>query len=538
MIRPRVLIGCCIGLFVAGAAADDFTSTSLGKLHKKFWDYEKAAHLLRRAGFGGSPEQVRKLVDMGLAAAVDSLVDYETIEWNIEPPPIAPLLLERPPSREVLRDLTEDERREFAAKRRRAQQRTFEEVRLWWIDRMVHSPRPFEEKMTLFWHGHFTSGYREVRNPIFMRDQNDLLRENAVGNFRDLLVGICKDRAMLVYLDNRSNVKRKPNENFARELMELFSLGVGNYTENDIKAAARAFTGWAFDRNGFVFRARQHDYGRKKFLGKSGKWNGLDIIDIILDHPACSRFLARNLLEFYCRPKPERRMVERLAGVIRKNDYDLKPVMKTLFMSRAFYHDDSRGSLVKSPVELLIGTARQLGVPINSLRQAERAMAAMGQEVMQPPNVKGWDGGAKWVNTAMIFNRYNFVSGLVYGGGRDRNRRDRAQTDRRTTDRPDEPSMMMMSDTMSPKSRIENRPQPPYDPLQELTENGVKSAEEIVDYYARHLLAVPLVSDKRQLLIDFLKPGSGKARRKSPGKAARVRGMIHLMMSTPEYQMN
>ncbi|MCH7871016.1 MAG: DUF1800 family protein, partial [Planctomycetes bacterium] len=287
----RMLIGCLIGTLTGIAAADDVAGTSLQKLHKKFWNYENAAHLLRRAGFGGTPEQVQALVNMGHKAAVNSLVDYDRIEWAIAPPPTDPLLLEPPPSREQLRELSEDQRREMQNQRRRAQRRTFEELRLWWIDRMVHSPRAFEEKMTLFWHGHFTSGMREVRNPFFMREQNELLRDHALGNFRDLLVGICRDRAMLVYLDNARNVKRKPNENFARELMELFSLGVGNYTESDIKSAARAFTGWAYDSDGFEFRAKQHDYGRKRFLGKVGRWNGLDIIDMIMAQPACSQFL-------------------------------------------------------------------------------------------------------------------------------------------------------------------------------------------------------------------------------------------------------
>src|SRR5262249_39919791 len=153
---------------------------------------------------------------------------------------------------------------------------------------------------------HFTSGMREVKNAVFMLDQNQFLRQHGLGKFRDMLVGISKDRAMLSYLDNKSNVKRTPNENYARELMELFTLGVGNYSEDDIKAAARAFTGWSFDRDGFVFRSAAHDEGQKHFLSKKGNFDGYDIIDTIVEQPACSRFLSRKILEFFCRPKPDK----------------------------------------------------------------------------------------------------------------------------------------------------------------------------------------------------------------------------------------
>ena len=222
--------------------------------------------------------------------------------------------------------------------------------------------------------------------------------------------------------------------------------------------------------------------------------------------------------------------------------------MKTLFTSKMFYHEETRGALIKSPVELLVGTARQLGVPINALRQAERAMAAMGQEIMQPPNVKGWDGGEKWINTATLFNRYNFVAGLVHGGGRDRARRDRkrrgairSDAARGNSDSPgDDPGQrrMAMGMMMGSGSRLENRPQPAYDPTPLLSAQKLESPEDIVDFYAGHLLAVRLSADKRQALVDFLTGDDARTRRRAPSKAARVRAMIHLMMSTPEYQLN
>lgn len=529
------------------AAADD-GATSLQPLPASEWDEAAAAHLLRRAGFGGPPAEVRKLHGLGMEGAVEYLVDYRKIDWDIAPPPIDPILLDEP-DRAELRGLTEEERRELREKRQRAELRTFEEVRLWWLERMVRTARPFEEKMTLFWHGHFTSGMREVKNARYMLEQNDLLRRYAVGNFRDLLLGISKDRAMLVYLDNRSNNRRHPNENYARELMELFTLGVGNYSESDVKEAARAFTGWSFDREGFVFNRRQHDDGKKTFLGRTGNLDGTDVIDTILEQPACARFLSRKLLEFFCRPDPDRRLVEGLAAVIRRQKYELKPVMRTLLRSRAFYSEGARGALIRSPIELVVGTARVLGTEIGDLRAAERAVAGMGQEIMQPPNVKGWDGGEKWINTATLFARYNVLGGLVNGGGRARPpRRLMREAAEGPGARPtSEPSgegeaendeQMMMREMKTEASRLNPKAQEPYDASGVVRAAGLETPEAIVAHFESMLLAVRLPGAKREQLIAFLLDGKPQFDVKAREAAGRLRAMVHLMMSTPEYQMN
>jgi len=390
--------------------------------------------------------------------------------------------------------------------------------------------------MTLFWHGHFTSGFREVRHAVFMYEQNEFLRRRALDNFRELLIGIGRDRAMLVYLDGFRNRKRHPNENYARELMELFTLGVGNYSERDVIEAARAFTGWAFDDHGFVFRPRDHDDGVKRFLGRVGRFDGDDIVDIILEQPACSRFLARKLLTFFVRPDPPKRLVENLAKEIRRQKYELKPVMRTLLLSRAFYAPASRGSLVKSPVELVVGTARQLGVKIANLPAANQAMIAMGQELMQPPNVKGWDGGPKWINTATLFTRYNTIAGLVYGtpGARQRNERRLRQAAARAG--VDFQQMMMSSGGAT--SRMLGSDQPPYDPRPIIERYELRTPEQVVDFFAEHLLAVPLPEAKRAELIRYLR---GDERRFDPTRKAtlaRVWATVHLLCSTPEFQLN
>lgn len=535
--------------FTAGVRADPGRA-SLLPLDAEDWSPQMAAHLLRRAAFGGNPDQVRKFHEMGLDAAVDWLVDFQDIPFQPPPPPVDPLVLE-PPDRAELRALSPEERQRYQQQQRRAHRQTFEEVRLWWIERMIESPRPLEERMTLFWHGHFTSGMREVRNGLFMKEQNELLRRRALGNFRDLVLDVSRDRAMLTYLDGNRNRKAQPNENYARELLELFTLGLGNYSEADIKAAARAFTGWTYDREGFVFLRREHDFGRKQFLGKSGPFDGADIVDIILEQQACSRFLATKLLQQFCRPDPPKALIEALAREIRDNKYEMRPVMRMLLKSQAFYHPESRGSLVKSPVELVVGTARMLGVSVGDLQSASRAMIAMGQELMQPPNVKGWDGGEKWINTATLFTRYNVVGGLIYGDPRAA-RRDAAAM-RPMTEAPendevasvggtsvvvDDPSMQMMGQSPSPASRLRGRPIPPLDVMRFVREQELTTAEQIVDFFGRHLLATPLASSKREQLVSYLIGEDGDFSIEDSGEQRRIATTLHLLCSTPEFQLH
>lgn len=534
--RPNAVAFLAL-ILSSGAVADD--ATSMQPISAKQWDREKAAHLLRRAAFGGSPSQIDRYVDMGLEAAVDSLVDYHRIGYDVAPPKLDPMVLESQRTAEQ-RLLSDEERRDYQQKRQMAERRSLEEVRLYWIERIANSPRPFEEKMTLFWHGHFTSGAREVRRALFMHEQNEFLRKNAVGNFRDLVLGISKDRAMLLYLDAARSSKKQPNENYARELMELFTLGVGNYTEADIKAAARAFTGWGFDDDGFDFRPRQHDDSEKTFMGKRGKFNGEDIIDMILANPACSRWVAKCLLEYFVRPEPEKPLVEAFAGVLRRNKFELRPSLKALFKSEAFYHASSHGALIKSPVELVVGTAMQLELPLGDLLGAERSMAGMGQELMQPPNVKGWDGGEKWINTATLFSRYNYIGKLLRGEA-SADERTRALARAAVSKDEEDKEKMSMAGSMqasSAKSRLTAGKQPMFDPSALLQDRKLSGAEEIVDFFTAHLLAVPLPGAKRERLVHYLTSGGATMDLNTAGSAERIRSMVHLLCSTPEYQLN
>lgn len=542
-MRRRTALQSAIAILIAnwavGGAAADIASKSLDAIDADAWTADKAAHLLRRAAFGGTPTEVERFVELGLDAAVDYLVDYHKTPFEIAPPPFPDEVGDRI-DRERLRRMTEEQRRAILRERRRQNRVAGEELRLWWFDRMASTPRPLEERMTLFWHGLLTSGMREVRRADFMRDQNELLRRFAVGNYRELIKAIGRDRAMLVYLDGARNRKEQPNENYARELMELFTLGEGRYSERDIKEAARAFTGWGYDDDGFVFRERMHDNGAKQFLGRKGRFDGDDIVDIILDQPEASRHLARKLLIAFVRPDPEPGLVNALSREIRRNKWELVPVLKTLFTSQAFYHDEARASLVKSPIELIVGAARALGVKIVAVRRAERAAAALGQELLQPPNVKGWDGGAAWINTATLYNRYNTVTRLITGFGADRGSDAGGMMSMATLaiGEPDNDEAIRASD-LPPRSRMEVDSQPAFDPMPYIRASGLRTAQQVVDAFAHHLLAAPLDSYKRELLIAYLngdeKMGEFSSRHKRA--ADRVRTMLTLMVSTPEFQM-
>ena len=265
-----------------------------------------------------------------------------------------------------------------------------DDLRRWWIYRMAFTKRPLEEKLTLFWHGHFATSVRKVELPYRMYTQNNVMRNLGLGNFHDLLLAMTKDPAMIVWLDNQQNKKGQPNENYAREVMELFSLGIGHYSERDIKESARAFTGWQTHQDGFFFNASQHDYGDKTFLGQTGKFNGDDIIDIIVQQPAVGKFLAQKLCKFFVADEPTQAIVTDVAKAYKPNGDNIKEMLRVLFL-----HDDFQSSYlkkIKSPVEFVIGSLKSLEVTQLDSDVASQ-IGRMGQSLFDPPNVKGWDGG-------------------------------------------------------------------------------------------------------------------------------------------------
>jgi uncharacterized protein (DUF1800 family) len=285
----------------------------------------------------------------------------------------------------------------------------------WWMTRMLQTPAPLQEKMTLYLHGHFATadGAKGIYG-LDIVDQNNLFRSYALGNWKALTHQVARDRAMLKWLDNATSKKDHPNENFARELMELFTLGIGNYTETDVRESARAFTGFTFSRltGEFVFNRRNHDDGRKTFLGQTGNFDGDAIVDIIFSQRAASTYFAKRMLEFFVYTDPEPEFIDAFAALIRKNDFDMLPVMSTLLRSNVFYSDRAYRALVKSPIEFVIGSYRLFGVtdfPDTTIPVLQR----MGQVPFHPPSVKGWDGGAAWLNTQTVLARENFASTLM-----------------------------------------------------------------------------------------------------------------------------
>jgi uncharacterized protein (DUF1800 family) len=299
----------------------------------------------------------------------------------------------------------------------RQQREQVQDLRYWWLQRMAFGPRPLQEKLTLFWHGHFATSVQKVKSAYYMWRQNEIFRRYGSGNWVGLMTAVSKDPAMLIWLDQAQSRKEHPNENFAREVMELFALGEGNYTEKDIAEAARALTGWSLDRlnQEFIYRPRMHDEGVKTLLGRSGNFGGDEVLKIICAQPQSGRFIARKLWVFFGNENPSAELVEALAGNFRANGSDFKPFLRTLFLSEEFYSADVIRQQVKSPVQWLVGSIRVLERNIPPPPVCMNALRLLGQDLLAPPNVKGWDGGLSWITTNNLLNRYNFANYLVLG---------------------------------------------------------------------------------------------------------------------------
>jgi uncharacterized protein (DUF1800 family) len=484
---------------------------ALAELDPAAFDRAAAAHLLSRAGFGGTPAEVEALRAMGLQKAVEAILDGTALGPASRPPPALEARPVGRPPRDELAGLTREERQKKVQAARRADQAQLQALRAAWVRRMVLTAHPLEEKLALFWHGHFATSQREVRNSYHMRLQNDLFRSRGLGSFRDLTRAVARDPAMLRYLDQNQNRKGRPNENFARELMELFTLGIGNYTEDDVKEAARALTGWTFREDGFVFQRRAHDDGVKTFLGRTGAFTGDDVVDIIFEQPAASRFVTRKIFAFFAHEDPPADVVEALADTLRASGFEIRPVLARLFRCAEFYAASARGTRVKSPVELVVGTARLLGIDPGDSPFLAFAAGRMGQDLFLPPSVKGWDGGQAWISTKTLFDRYNFaraVLGLEEAGRPGRG------------DRP-------------PPGRGGGGPPPRWDAAAGAEAILGKDwtslqAADVVERVARRFLLVALDGEAKAKLAAFYDGARGEMR---------LAELIHLVLSSPEYQM-
>lgn len=365
------------------------------------WDRKWAGHLYRRAAFGASWPDLQAALDTGHDATIDRLLTGgEGVEEF-----------------DRLMDA-------LGPESTRSQPQGGDEAGLqaWWLHRMISTTHPLRERMTLFWHNHFATSILKVRQPTLMKQQNILIREHALGKFGPFLLEMSRDPAMLIWLDSNSNARGKPNENYARELMELFALGVGHYTESDVREAARAFTGWHTDGRKFVFNRFQHDGGEKSVLGQAGDWDGGDVVRIVLEQPSASRFLVRKLYRYLVSEgeTPPDELLEPLAERYRTSGYDTADLVSTMLRSRLFYSDRAYRQRVKSPVEYVVGSLRALEAKSEPLSdfgtpQPTRLLDGLGQALFAPPNVKGWAGGEAWLNSATLLARHNLAWKVVQG---------------------------------------------------------------------------------------------------------------------------
>jgi uncharacterized protein (DUF1800 family) len=378
--------------------------------------FDEARLLLSRTGFGATPAEIRGLEAQDYAAAVDRLLG--TVRQQAITP--APAWLNQGPA-EVRRQqqAAEAERKPGVDGKplqiARPVQEQGRELRNWWVEEMLVTDQPLVERMAMFWHGHFTSSMLKVRYAPALFRQNALFRREALGNFATLLKAVARDPAMLIYLDGMRNVARQPNENFARELLELFTLGEGRYGEADIKAAARAFTGWTVNRETgqFIERPAQHDDGEKTFLGQTGHFGGDEIIAILLKHPRTAETIVEKMWREFVSLQPDPAAIKKLAASFRQGGYEIKPLLRALLTSQAFRDPANRGSLIKSPVELIVGTVHVLGLPVQEKTQLVRMMQGLGQVPFDPPNVKGWPGGESWITTYTLLLRQQFLRRIV-----------------------------------------------------------------------------------------------------------------------------
>lgn len=363
------------------------------------FDRRAAAHLFRRAGFAANFVELDAAVKAGPQAAVKGLFAASAAHPQF----------------------TEEMERMLQAV---LAGNNPESLASWWLYRMRHTPAPLLEKTTLFWHGHFATSATKVREARLMLRQNELLRNNALGSFAKMVQGISRDPAMLLYLDSATNRKTHPNENFAREVMELFCLGVGKYTEKDIQELARCFTGWEIQHGEFKFNQYQHDYGTKTMFGRSGKWDGDEGVTEILQQPAAAEFLCTKLVRYFVADELELpdELLAPLAKQMRESNYTIGPVIETILASWLFFSPGVRGAKVRSPVEVGVGLLRSLDAAANMNALVDH-LRAMGQLPLYPPNVKGWNGGREWINASTILARANRVrqlldtSGVEFGGG-------------------------------------------------------------------------------------------------------------------------
>lgn len=446
------------------------------------WDLRKAGHLFRRAAFGATHAELEQAVKDGPKVAIDKLLKGGEVNPDFDR---TSDFMADPRSLPASSDITR--------------------LSAWWLWRVLHTAHPLREKLSVFWHNHFATSHAKVQNAQFMVGQYRLIHRHALGDFRELLHGMSFDPAMLVWLDAKESKKGKPNENYARELMELFSLGIGNYTEADIREAAKAFTGYDIKSGKSAFDPRQHDDGEKKVLGQAGKWKGDDVVRICLDQPACPRFVVRKLYAFLvsetATPKDE--LIQPLADQYRASGFDTGKLVETILRSNHFFSAAAYLQRVKGPVDFAVGIIRGLEGTAGPLPLASE-LEKLGQALFAPPSVKGWDGGPTWLNAQTLLFRQNLALAL----------------------------------TSTADGRFGRR----CDPAAVLVKHNRTKDDEVVDFLLGVFLQHDVPKAAREKLLAYLAESKGA---KVPAywtsdDAAhhRLRTVAHLTLTMPEFQLD
>jgi len=600
-VATLLVVLCSFTALAAADATGDLTPIADGE-----WNRAKAQHLLERAGFGGTPTEIDRLARMTARQAVRYLVYFEGVDAQaIEAQPafeesgiFEAGLDPFPPSRPATTELAKASGEALGVKVKtsgnrplqpvvnkffywlRASRLETDRVAYWWANRMLSSPTPLQEKMALFWHGHFASSEEKVRDYRKMRRQLELFQTQGLGNFRTLLIGLAQDPAMLAFLDAGVNVKGSPNENFAREIMELFTMGVGHYTEHDIREAARAFTGWSFSGLDFKIDHARHDATEKEFLGQRGDFDGVQIIDHILAHPATSSYIAAKIYRYYAREDPSPELRSALGERLKTGHYDIAAFLEMMFLSRDFYSADTIATRIKSPVELVISTYHKLGLErVPGAPDFNLLTESLGQRLMFPPTVAGWSYGRSWVTPSLLIERSNFVLDVMfadiefiptdrypeYAAGeeiRQVHQRIRAGMEMTAATTPVAKdggmAMMAMSNQVEHAEEFNTRyasyrgwqmaiervkPIPRdlarFELTHLVTTHELATPAAVVDYFAARFLSVALDSTTRQKLIDAFTAdlGTGDVLAAATFMEDPLRVLLHMLLSRPEYQL-
>ncbi len=466
-------------------------------------------YLFSRAGFGATPAELEKASHQPLRKVVRQLVKDSNAVTDltvVEPEENEP----KNQLKGLLRDGQID--RQMLRERIRENGEKVRDLNLQWLDRMATGQAALREKMSLFWHGHFACR-TQGRNPLFTQQYANTLRQHALGRFGDLLMSVSKEPAMLQFLNNQQNRKNAPNENFAREVMELFTLGRGNYTERDIKEAARAFTGWQFTPEGqFVFRERVHDEGKKTIFGKTGAFNGEDVIAMLLENEQTARFITSKIYRYFVNETEDKKRVDELAGQFYKNSYDIANLMETIFTADWFYDLKNRGAHIKSPVELLVGMRRQLGVQFDQPQPQIFVQRTLGQLLFYPPNVAGWPGGKNWIDSSSLLFRMQLPNYVLKAAEVTVKAKDEADVNVQVLARKGGAKFHTTVDWAAFERAFAKTPD-----------------DKLTNAIATILLPFPLNDDQRILLEKQVKPGQTRSER--------IQTLTAALMSLPEYQL-